>query len=260
MKFKPRKMEDNTKRFGWADRAKNRDNTSTIIGSVVLPIPAGIGDNQTVSWGGNNMNALNTELAKMALAGIDKGVDAAIDSLSKSVDKVANNSDEVKSGIALALAGAATGNEALVTRSAGVVMNPNMELLFGGPSLRPFSFNFQLSPRSAKEAQSVIKIIRFFKQGMSAIRSKSNLFLKSPHTFQIRYKHRGRQGQEHKYLNKFKECALMGFGVQYTPTGNYSTFSDGVMTQYQISMQFQELEPIFNDDYGNGPFPTEIGY
>ncbi len=88
------------------------------------------------------------------------------------------------------------------------------------------------------------------------------MFLKSPHTFQLKYKHRGEGSRgEHPYLNKFKECALQGFGVQYTPTGNYSTFDDGVMTQYQMSMTFTELEPIFNDDYGNeGALPAEIGF
>ena len=34
---------------------------------------------------------------------------------------------------------------------------------------------------------TVIKIIRFFKQGMAPIRSKSRLFLKSPHTFRLAY-------------------------------------------------------------------------
>ena len=61
----------------------------------------------------------------------------------------------------------------------------------------------------------------------------------------------------HKYLNKFKECAMTSFNVTYTPDGNYSTFEDGVMTAYQISMGLQELEPIFSRDYGSG---NEIGY
>jgi hypothetical protein len=86
---------------------------------------------------------------------------------------------------------------------------------------------------------------------MAPIRSKSNLFLKSPHTFRLAYKYRGRgsQDRDHPYLNKFKECALQGFNVQYAPQGNYATFDDGVMVSYQISMTLQELEPIFNDEY-----------
>ncbi len=39
------------------------------------------------------------------------------------------------------------------------------------------------------------------------------------------------------------------FSTDYTPNGNYSTFRDGTMTQYKISMGFKELDPVFNDDY-----------
>ena len=53
----------------------------------------------------------------------------------------------------------------------------------------------------------------------------------------------------HKGLNAFKECAMTGFAVDYTPTGNYATYSDGTPVQYQITMSFSELEPIFNDEY-----------
>ena len=146
-------------------------------------------------------------------------------------------------------------------------MNPNMELLFDSPQLRNFTFSFLLSPRSQKEAVDIVKIIRFFKQGMSPIRSKSRLFLRSPHTFRLAYKHKATQldmnnpdpekkdknqpATDHKFLNKFKECAMNGFGVDYTPNGQYSTYEDGSMTAYQVTMNFQEIVPIYNDDYGN---------
>ena len=42
---------------------------------------------------------------------------------------------------------------------------------------------------------------------------------------------------------------MTGFSVDYTPTGNYATYSDGTPVQYQMSMSFKELEPIFNDEY-----------
>ena len=134
-----------------------------------------------------------------------------------------------------------------------------MELLFNGPQLRPFNFTFKLSPRSKKEAESVRSIIRFFKQGMSPIRTQSNLFLKAPHTFQIQYRHKN---EEHKFINKIKECALLSFVVNYTPESNYATFTDGAMVSYEIQMQFTELEPIFNDDYTkiDGNNDTYIGY
>lgn len=140
-----------------------------------------------------------------------------------------------------------------------MVLNPNMELLFNGPQLRTFGFTFKLSPRSSREAQEVVKIIKFFKQGMSPIRSQSNFFLKAPHTFTLKYM-MGKGRGEQKYLNKFKECALSNASVQYTPDGNYNTFTDGIMTSYSLQLTFNELTPVFNDDYGNGSFDATIGY
>jgi len=116
-----------------------------------------------------------------------------------------------------------------------------------------------MSARNDTEAKTIIKIIRFFKQGMSPQKSSSNLFLKSPHTFKIRYLLRGQNGNEHPYIGKIKECALQSFTVNYTPEGQYATFRDGVLVSYEITMQFQELEPIFNSDYPNDN-DASIGY
>jgi len=254
MKYVPKKFDQ--EQFGFEDReTKGRS-----IGSVILPIPAGIGDANAVSWGGNSMNAVQAALAQAALDAITKSPGEGVDSLLNSAQKVAGNSGEASTALANTLAGMASGQQGLLTRTTGAILNPNLDLLFQAPTLRPFNFNFSLSPRDPKEAEVVMKIIRFFKQGMSPIRSKSNLFLKSPHTFQLQYLLReGRRSREHPFINKFKECALQSFGVQYTPTGNYSTFSDGVMTQYNISMTFTELEPVFNDDYGDKDL-AEIGF
>ena len=256
MKYVPKKFDQKT--FGFEDRAKETRGRS--IGSVILPIPAGIGDANAVSWGGNSMSAVQAALAQAALSAITKDPGAGVDSLINSAQKVAGNSGEVGTALANTLAGMASGTQNLITRTTGAILNPNLDLLFQAPTLRPFNFNFSLSPRDPKEAEVVMKIIRFFKQGMSPIRSKSNLFLKSPHTFKLQYLLReGRRSREHPFINKFKECALQSFGVQYTPTGNYSTFSDGVMSQYNISMTFTELEPVFNDDYGDQDL-AEIGF
>ena len=264
MKYEPRNLSMEGKgtsraNLGFADRNKDRKS----IGTVILPIPGGIQDQQNVSWSSDNMDAAAIALSDFALAAITGGGDAAVDSGKKTVDEITKNSKEVKKALATSIAGSAAGAGNLLTRTTGAIMNPNMELLFNSPSLRSFNFSFTLAPRDKNEAMTVIKIIRFFKQGMAPIRSKSRLFLRSPHTFRLAYKHRvgtKDKGKNHPFLNKFKECALNGFGVNYTPNGNYSTYEDGVMTSYQMTMGFQELTPIYNDDYGNDPFPNKIGF
>jgi len=221
------------------------------IGSVVLPIPSGISDQNKADWGSNSMTALDIAKAEIAREAIFKGLSSGVEKFDKYLKAVQQNGGAVKTAAGNALAAAAAGvdGQALLSRTTGQVLNPNMELLFKGPALRPFSFKFQLSPRDPKEANEVIKIMRFFKQGSAPIRSKSNLFLKSPHIFRIKYVRMGEEGELHRGLNAFKTCALQSFGVNYTPTGNYATYSDGVMVSYDITMSFSEITPIFNDDY-----------
>ena len=217
------------------------------IGRVFLPIPSGISDTTGAGWGEDRMNAAQLATAAAALGFIEQGGSGLVKSIEDTLNSVSAYSDDVKKAIATQVAGSASGTgPGLLTRTTGAVLNPNLELLFQGPTLRPFDFVFKLSARSQKESNEIIKIIRFFKQGMAPIRSESNLFLKSPHTFKIRYLH---DNKDHPFLNKFKICALKSLTVNYTPDGNYATFRDGKMVSYELSMSFQELDPIFNDDY-----------
>tara|TARA_Y100000994_G_C15663843_1_gene430709 strand:- start:726 stop:1517 length:792 start_codon:yes stop_codon:yes gene_type:complete len=227
------------------------NNLGPSIGSVTLPIPSGITDQNKADWGSNSMTALDIAKADVAKTAIFDGLQSGAEKFLDYIERAKSNSGAVASAVGTALAASAAGvdGQALLARTTGMVMNPNMELLFKGPSLRPFSFKFKLSPRGQREADNIIKIIRFFKQGSAPIRSESNLFLKSPHIFRITYIHRGESGELHRKLNAFKTCALQGFGVNYTPTGNYATYQDGTMVAYDINMSFTEITPVFNDDY-----------
>ena len=104
-----------------------------------------------------------------------------------------------------------------------------------------------------KEAKMVRQIIRAFKQAMSVKRSATSLLLKAPHTFAIQYMTSiGGKTVAHPYLNRFKECALTSCNVDYTPDGTYMTYDgdEKSMTAYRLSLSFQELEPLFDDEYG----------
>ena len=223
------------------------DDKKKIVGTAFLAIPSGISDTNACNWGENSLNAAQQMAAAVAFKGITKGVGAGVEEVGKSLKKVFGD-DKSPTGLAALFAATAVGTDAaaLLSRTSGIVLNPNLQLLFNGPTLRPFSFTFKMSAREEGEAEEIRSIIRLFKQGMSPIRTQSSLFLKTPHTFQIEYLHKGK---EHKFLNKFKECALTSFSVNYTPEGQYATYTDGAMVSYEMQMQFTELEPIFNDEY-----------
>ena len=254
LEYVPKDFSNTT--FAFSDRAENRKG----IGTVILPVPGGIQDTNSVQWAGQNMNAIDAELARLALDGITGGANKFFSTLEQQANKLAQNNAEVSTGLGAAFAGAASGTGGqLLTRTTGAVINPNLELLFSGPALRTFSFQFKLNAREAAESREIVKILRFFKQGSAAQKSKSHLFLKSPHTFQIQYLHRGPEGDENRFMNKIKECALQSVAVNYTPEGNYATFDDGAMTSYELTLSFSELEPVFNNDYAVDN-DTSIGF
>jgi len=233
------------------------------LGSAILPIQPSITDSNTVQWGGEEMNSLGAYAASVSynaqtdIAGTGEQVLKDIDKIFKS-----GTTSSVSNAVRLFLAGKAAGVSGLLSRVGGAVLNPNLELLFQGPQLRPFNFTFRLSPRNKEEAQQVKYIIRFFKQNMSVKNSDVNLFLKTPNVFQIKYHLAGDTKGDHPSLNRIKICALQSCSVDYTPDGSYMTFNDAgaTMTSYNLTLQFQELEPVTEKDYNDLKDETIIGY
>ena len=260
LKYETKKVEG----LGFGDRNSSRSS----IGSVTLPIPGGISDANACNWGDDNMNPLQLAGTAAALQAVGTNMPGVSNAFGGIIEGIKQNNSAVNMAIDATVASQAVGTNinSVLGRFGGSIINPNLELLFQRPSLRPFTFQFKMSPRSRGEADVILKIIRFFKQGMAPIREESRLFLKTPHTFRIKYVQIGSQN-ESPFLNKFKECALLSCSVQYTPEGNYAPYEDGAMSSYQMSLQFKELEPVYNDDYekdGNSAssnsVPAEIGF
>ena len=241
-KFVPRQLEGLT----IAEREKPGDGNRTPIGAVVLPV-AGPKDSNKVGWGGKPMSAIDIALSDLALSGIKGGVEGMVGAAKEIGSDVQNDSGNVKSALATFFAQQATGVQGLLSRTEGIIINPNLELLFNGPSLRSFGLSYKMSPRNEPESIMIKKIIRMFKQSMAAQRSTSNLFLKTPNTYRLQYLTGGTT--EHEFLPKIKECALTSFNVNYAADGTYATFGNTSPISYELQFTFQELVPIFNDDY-----------
>ena len=251
LEYKPKDLIGNGLGAGERPRVgfNQKGGGRNILGTCSLPIQSGIKDQNRADWGENKMNAMQLATAELALGGLESA-EAGAGALDRVSNALGENTGVAKKAVEQFFAGKMTGVTGLFARTKGATINPNLELLFNGPLLRPFSFQFRLSPRNKKEAEAVVRIIRFFKQGMSPIRTEGNLFLMAPHTFQVHFVHAPTNG-EHPFIGKMKECALTSFSTDYTPENNYSTLKDGFMTSYTITMDFQELEPVYNDDYGD---------
>jgi hypothetical protein len=241
LKFAPKK-------FSGLSFAERSTFTERILGSVLLPVPNAVNDANSCSWGQDTMNAAQIAASDIAMKTITEGAGAGLSATEKSIAGVGKEGGaDAKDAIAQYFTGQATGVKGILARTKGQVINPNMELIFNGPQLRPFNFTFKMSPRDERESITIKKIIRMFKQSMAPARSESSLFLKAPNTYKLQFLEGS--AREHKFLPKIKECAMTGFNVNYTPDGNYATYRNSAMVAVELSFSFQELEPIFNNDY-----------
>ena len=150
----------------------------------------------------------------------------------------------------------------LLARGSGEILNPNMELLFGGPTLRNFKFQFKFTPRNTKESEQVKLIIRAFKRNMAPQAQggdlgSGNWFLKTPNVFKIRYR-TGRN--DHPFLNKFKQCFLSDMSTSYTGDGVYATYDDATPVSIVMDLSFKEIQPIYDIDYDERPGTGAVGY
>tara|TARA_B100001250_G_scaffold135580_1_gene115984 strand:+ start:551 stop:1714 length:1164 start_codon:yes stop_codon:yes gene_type:complete len=217
------------------------------LGAVFLPIPSQLVDSNTTDYGQGSLNFIQEagiEGGSALIGGDTEGAKKAINSL---VAGVTGNKDLVSNYAATqavnSLLGGSLPFSEVMARSSANVLNPNMELLFKGPTLRNFNFQFKFTPRFQKEAETVRTIIKIFKRNM-APRTQNAQLLKTPNIFEIQY-----IGKARDYLNRMKLCALRNVTMNYTGEGNFATYNDGSPISMIMTLSFTELTPIYNEDY-----------
>lgn len=259
-----------------SETLKTSGNLEKPLITIQLPIPQGINDTSSVSWGDDSLNtaaALGANLAQDVLTSGDfikssgKALQDSITALTSGANSGAAQQvllSKFSSSLVNSIGGnTATTPEGLLTRATGKVLNPHMELLFKSVTLRSFSFAFDLSPRDPEEALVVKQIIRIFKKHMAAKAGKGGVgegaggvFISSPEVFQLTYK---TGAKKHRFLNSFKPMALQNMSVNYTGSGTYATYEDSTPVHMQMTLSFQELNPIYFEDYDDEK-DTGVGY
>ena len=287
----------NTGNFAGRPGTRRVNNGTKRLETILLPIPSNIQDGNATKFGDSSLNSI----AGAALGGIINTMEAgATLNLGKVGQKFTEGlADTANAGGGLAgaqgfvtrslaskaigILGANVTADQILARQQGEILNPNMELLFNGPTLRTFRFKFKMTPRNGDESLEVKRLIRCLKKNMAPkvkgtnIRNTPNdigdnanntTFLKTPNVFELRY----RSGNgDHRFLHKFKQCFLESINVNYTADGTYATYSDGTPVSIVMDLTFKEIEPIYDIDYEGdqvsytGPYapgkdPGTVGY
>ena len=225
--------------------------------TIFLPIPRQIQDANSVTYDSSKLDPLEAVGAALIQTGIENPsfglISETLRLLTDSgTDVVTQNTDAIAAAIAGRAIGALGGNvtaNQLIARASGAILNPNLESLFQGVKLRQFPFTFEFFPRNYDEGQEVKKIIKVLKRSMAARNNKKSgkgIFIKQPDIFQLQYM---KGSQEHPFLNKFLPSHLTDMKINYSQSGTYSTFYDGTPTHMTVSCSFQEVNPVYQEDY-----------
>jgi len=261
-------------------------------GSVMLPMPKVV-DTNGCEWGESEVNIFGLAalgsfetgkrlinrrgnvdklLETDALQGIDKQDLLDVEKIASGANKGRNLFKNFKQGGSALLNAAAAEATARVTgqtisqdqilaRTSGRVLNPNAELLFQGPVLRDFNFDFLMIARSEQEGKEIRKIIKWFKSGM-APKFNGATFLQTPDIFTLEYKNGTRPGDVLKTVNRFSPggLALRTIAVDYAPSGYWSAYQDSQPVAIKMSLNFAELRPIYSQDQNNEGLVDTVGY
>jgi len=258
-----------------SDRNYQSLSGKTVRGTLLLPMPQSLPVNsQSAQWGSGGLSGLaaagigvGQETIKGGFEGLTKGVAAFITKATSAAQtglgqKTIQNFFAVQAYQQLLGQNQGLFGE-LLARETGAVINENIELLFRGVTLREgFSLAFDLAPRDDNEARIIREMVYFLKAEMSAKKGTDSgaaggLFLTAPSVFKVQYMS---GGKPHPYLNRFKICALQSLALNFTGSNTYATYSDGTPVHMNLTLSFQELTPIYFEDYGSAEGQTGVGY
>ena len=227
--------------------------------SVIMYMPQDLSTGYRAQWTGKKFsnlgaNMLKTIGSKNPLEGLENAKNSATNAVNNLIPQGTNKAIQETIG---RITGDSLSADDIFGSTRGVILNPNVELLFGGHDLRNFTLTYKLVPRNEDEAKDIKKIINTFRAAMlpnfadgdeltfsRAISTASN-FIKVPNVCKLSFM---RGGGLNPDVPQYKMCAMTQVDINYTPDGTYATYSDGTMVAYELTLSFQETKLIFSEE------------
>ena len=299
VEYSPNRLgqERNGAGFNFGGGAAPTAAIATPMGAIMLPMPDNIADINSVAWESDSLDSLSAKALNVGMSAVDAANGSAVNErlaaegnnkpnlIQQAVEAARGAGGAVKDGLmdaggaiqdtrvkdalkakfvadAVNVFGANINSSNLVSRTTGQVVNPNMELLFKGVNLRSFTYSFSLTPRDRSEASQCKAIINTFKRRMAAKSSPTGsasdgIFIKAPDVFRIKFMS---GGDDHPFLYRLKPCALKNMNVVYTDGTPYMTYDDSTPVKMRMTLSFQELEPVYSEDYNQLTSDDGVGF
>lgn len=242
--------------------------TAAAYPQIVLYMPEGVAASYRTNWDGKafgNVVAAGLKASSGIMNGDYKTAINALKNIaeSKMATAASELSAQVTSAIAKRITGDSIDTQTIFSASGGAILNPNVELIFGGHDLRTLQLTFKMVPYNKPEAQTVDAIVKTFKKVMlpkftggtnmsnfwKEANKSGNGFIGLPNLCKITF---FKGGAKNEAITQFKTCAITDFDVNYTPDGVAAFGPDGYPVATQISLSFMETKLVYAEDVNDG--------
>lgn len=228
--------------------------------SIIMYMPEDISTGFKANWTGKAFTNVGTSILQSAGAEgtLDKLVNAAQGSF-EAVDRMLPlAAASVIRKTVQKVGGDTLTNDDIFGGISGAILNPNVELMYGGTDLRNFSLKYRLVPRDVNETQQINQILNTFKKAMlpkldpGAVMGTTSPgifkgFIGVPDLCRVAFM---KGSKEHPRLPRYKMCAITAVDVNYTPDGAYATYRDGQPVAVELTLSFQETKMVFSEEIG----------
>lgn len=220
------------------------------------------------------------KIASAAISAYDAFESGGLDGLKKNLvnQAVGPQGAELAGKVLDKYAGTQNAADTLL-RAQGRAINPQMQLLYKGVSLRQFQLQFLFTPKNKGEADTVTSIIDTFNYHFhpsigSASKGDQGQYFVMPSIFNLQFKFTGndsavgsiinsvlgalgplgtalapssaKTGKENERLFKVGDCVLESMEVNYAPNG-WASHTDGAPVQTSLTLGFKEMNIVHRD-------------
>jgi hypothetical protein len=186
----------------------------------------------------------------------------SVEDLTKSIGQLASTDPAVIKLITDVLGTNVIGQgQDLFLKGMGYAINPQVQMIYKGITLRDFTLSFTLTPKTAQDSEQIKKIVEIFKicaaptLQASATTSTNSMFLIPPSIFNVYFM---MSDKENQYLPRYGDCVLKNIDVNYTPNG-WASYDSGAPVQTSLTLQFEEIEAIDRGKLKSGALSTSGG-
>lgn len=230
-----------------------RRNVEDIKTQIILPMPENIGvayDQQYLEAGMTQALGLPGLVAQAFAA--RQGGAAPIKSLEPYALELATSLAQNVPGVG------SNADRILFFGTTGLVVNPQLEMLFTSSALRRFVLDFKLTPKNKEDSlrlfskdyrTGIISALKYYSAPEIPNNLSTGRYFIPPAQFELEFYRGGNYKNES--LFKTKKCVLTSVSVDYTPNG-YITHEDGSPAQISMQLNFVETSIISRSDYLNG--------